>query len=631
MRFRVNELRKRWVIPLSFIVLFLTMMLFPDLSVARSDLPDDLNVGPYVDKIVYKVIGNQDQRILALLSGDIEMDTNFLDPVYVSAFETASDIDVITTPRNGYGHITINCRDYPLNISGLRRAFAFAFDKTRVTNEIQNGMSIEHDSLVPITNSWCVEDDFDWHYYDARPDIGNQILDNLGFEINSTTGYRNAPNGEPFDIKIVYSDSSPEIAGGTAQIGVDALLSLHIDAMKTVTTGISPLDNHGNYDMIFYATNFPVDDVEWLAYEYWTEFADVPYQNPTNFRNATYDSWRDQLLYGTSYEEVYEAAAEMQKILQYNVPRLVVYENLYIQAYRNDQFTGHVPDLGSYISGPWTMRKIHRRSGGFGGTVNVAIREEPDSFNIFVSESAYSNIIFEELWPSLYKFAPDLTAYPYLATNMIIETHVINPVVPDGHTRFTIDIIENAIWSDGTPLTAEDVAFTYTYAIESGVYGNPAATELSDLVAAYAPSPHRVVIEYATESYWHFSHFAYSYIIPKHIFNNNDGIGYAGWNTWNPVFDSDEPHVTCGPFVLTAFDAGESYEISANSNFVFFPDEPPPPASDYTVTNSGTNTGPNNNEEPFSLITIVSITVAGISSVIIIVMVVQVMRYKKHK
>ncbi|TET08657.1 MAG: hypothetical protein E3J86_10270, partial [Candidatus Thorarchaeota archaeon] len=61
----------------------------------------------------------------------------------------------------------------------MRRAFAYAFEKTRVTTEVMDGFSIEHDSLVPRPNGWCVEDEFDWHYYDARPDLGNQLLDDL--------------------------------------------------------------------------------------------------------------------------------------------------------------------------------------------------------------------------------------------------------------------------------------------------------------------------------------------------------------------------------------------------------------------------------------------------------------------
>ncbi|TFG29213.1 hypothetical protein EU528_10055, partial [Candidatus Thorarchaeota archaeon] len=386
---------------------------------ALDDYSESINIGPYVDKVVYKVIGNQDQRILALQAGEIEMDNSFFDPVHLPTLTADPDIDIYSTLRNGYGHITINCRDYPLNISGLRRAFAFAFDKTKITSEVMDGFSIEHDSLVPQTSSWCIENEFEWHYYTNQSDIGNQILDDLGFQINETTGFRHAPNGDPFDI-VIEAPGPSVTSQSVAQIGVDALHSLHIDASKIYSPWGEPnrLSEHGNYDMIFYAVNFYDNDVDWLAYEYWSEYADVYDENPTNFQNDTYDSWREQLLHSTTYEEVYEAAAEMQKILQYNVPRLVVYENTYMQGYRNDQFTGHVEDLGRYISGPWTMRKIQKLDGTFGGTVPIAISEEPDSFNIYVTNSAYSAAILSELWPSLYHYGPDMNPIPDIAENI---------------------------------------------------------------------------------------------------------------------------------------------------------------------------------------------------------------------
>ncbi|MFW9832557.1 MAG: ABC transporter substrate-binding protein [Candidatus Thorarchaeota archaeon] len=601
--------RQKRLVAISFATIFLFMAVSPAISNAV-DVPAQLNVGPYIDKVVYKVIANQDQRILALQAGEIEMDNSFFDPVHLPTLDADPDISIFSALRNGYGHITINCGKYPLNISAFRRAFAFAFDKTAVTSEIMDGFSQEQDSIVPYPNSWCIEDDMPYHYYTAQVATGNAILDAAGFTVDAGTGFRLAPDGSPFSVSIEYASSSPEIAGGTAQIGVDALRALHVDAQTQAAEFneyISRLDSHGDYDMVFYAYNFGSDDVDWLARWFWSEYADVPYQNPWNFRNATFDSWRDQLLYGTTYEEVYEAAAQMQLILQYNVPMLIVYENTYMQGYRNDQYTGHVPDLGSYITGPWTFRKIHKIDGTPGGTVPIAISQEPDSFNIFVTNSAYSIAILEELYPSLYQFAPDLTAYPNLAETMTVETHADNAAVPEGHTRFTVDIIQNATWTDGVQLTAEDVAFTYTYAFESGTYGNPASADLGDLVAAYAPTPYRAIIEFGTESWWHFSNFAYDWIIPKHIFNDVDGIGYQGWNTWNPMFDPAEPNVNCGPFKLTDYDPGEFYEISANPDFHYFPE----------VTSTGP-TGPTTTEPTGGFNATLAIVAGAVGAAVVI-------------
>ncbi|MGY5870887.1 MAG: ABC transporter substrate-binding protein [Candidatus Thorarchaeota archaeon] len=593
---------------------------------ASSNVESDYLVsGPYVDEVIYRVIRNQDQRILALQAGEIETDNSFFDPVYLPQLVADPDVSIFEAVRNGYGHFTINCRDAPLNESVLRRAFAYAFDKTAVTINAMDGFSQEHDSVVPYPNGWCVEDDFDTHYYTDQSAIGNALLDATGdFPIDSGTGYRTY-RGVPFNISIEYSARTSDGSYKFPTFGVDALHRLDIDAAPGPSgypEMFSKLDNHTDYDMMYYATNFYSDDVDWLAYEYWSDYADDYGQNPTNFVNATYDGWRDQLLYGTTYEEVYEAASEMQKILHYNVPRLVVYQNTYIQAYRNDQFTGHVEDLGRYISGPWTMRKIHKIDGTPGGNVPVAIGKEPDSFNIFVTNSAYSAAILSQLWPSLYKYGPDLTPWPDLAESMVTETHSDNAAVPDGHTRFTIDIVQNATWSDGVPLTAQDVAFSFTYAFESGMYGNPAAADLSDIVAAYAPTPYRAVFEFSTESYWHFSDFAFNYIIPYHIFNDTGGIGFEGWESWNPVFDSLQPNVNCGPFIFSDYEDGEYYTIERNPLFHYaaIPYEPITESnSTSTSTTSITTTSEQTNtslEQEFNYPLAINSSIVGFAIVV---------------
>ncbi|TFG33145.1 hypothetical protein EU528_01430 [Candidatus Thorarchaeota archaeon] len=587
-----------------------------------------LQTGPYVDEVIFKVIPYDSERLLALQAGEIELDTSL--SWYYLMLDEDPDIDTYTTPRNSYTNLIINCAKYPLNISGFRRAFAFAYNKTRVLDEWAHGPGIEHDSLLPRPNAFCIEDQFDWHYYSFLPEIGNQILDDLNFTIDTETGYRVAPDGSPFSVTIEYTACSCEKSGGHAKIGVDALHSLGINASMKVANFeeyIPRLDHHGDYDMIIRGRGFDENDVQWLGYEFGSEFSDEPYLNPSNFANDSYDIWLEQLLHGTSYEAVCEAATEMQKILHYNVPELVLFERTDTQVYRTDVFTGHIEDISNNISGPWTVRKIHRLDGTFGGTVTIAISMDPDSFNFYMTSSDSSKVILEELWPSLYDYGPDMNPIPDLVENMLIETHSDNHVVPDGHTRFTLDILQNATWSDGAPLTAEDVVFTFVYAIESGSFGNPIESSFSDLSAVYAPTPYRVVLEFSTESYWNFNDFAFEYIIPIHIFNNTGGIGYEGWNIWNPIFESEDPHVTCGPFVFSDFEEGNYYKIERNPLFHY--------AASYENTTTTTSLNPttsNTNQTtlpqiPFSL-TIAS-AVGGFSSIIILYCGVQILQKRR--
>lgn len=614
-------LKSKAVIAL-IIISLLSVMIVSETN-ATTTLSDDLEnpcSGAFLDKVVYDVIGGDDNsRVLALQAGGIDVLYDTIDDIHEDTLDADPDIGLFHTYRSGYGQLTINCRDYPLNISGLRRAFAYAYDKAAVISDVIDFPAIVHDSLVPLPNMWCVEDSLPWNYYAAQSDIGNQILNDLGFTIDGGTGFRLAPNGSAFDIVIEYASVSPVIGGGIAQLAVDALESLHIDASSLsgdFNEQIARLDSHGEYDMLFYAANYPSEDVDWLAYEYWSDYADIAYANPTNFVNATYDSWRDHLLEGTTYEEVYEAASKMQEILHYNVPRLVVYENQYLQAARVDEFTGFVEDLRWGVAGPWTNVKVHNNSDDvFGGTLTVGLSEEIDTFNIFKIDEPLEELITDNLYSSLYKYGPDRKQYPDLTDSVLVETHDTNAVVTSGETWITVHLRRDANWTDGTPLTADDVAFTFDYIQESGAYGNPMATVFSDYVDSVVVSPYLIQIKIDSESWYDIEKYMHAKIIPEHIFEDTAGIGYDGWDTWNPAINGADPHITSGPFYVSDYSSG-TYELSRNLDYYW-------PADEITTTTTGSNSITDNTTTtsggPFQLDTLTILISVGSITVILVV------------
>jgi len=603
-----------------FTLSLLAVMAISDASTAATltNSLDNPCSGAFLDKVVYEVIsGGESSEIASLQSGTVDVLYNTLDDVNKDTLDADSDIGLYHMYQMGYGHLTINCRDYPLNISGLRRAFAYAYDKTSIRTDVLDGNSVDHDSIVPLPNIWCIEEDLPWHYYSAQPDIGNQILDDLGFTIDGETGYRLAPDGSSFDIVILYPTSSPAIGIGVAQEAVNALQSLYIDASTQAGEPnelVSRLDDHGDYDMIFYGAGYPNDDVEWLAYEYWSDYANTPFMNPTNFANSTFDSWRNQLLNGNTYEEIYEAAAEMQKILQYNVPRLVVYEYQYLQAARVDEFVGYVEDLKWGVGGPWTNLKVHDKSGNvLGGTLTIGISEDIDTFNIFEIDSPLEELITGNLYSSLYKYGPGMKQYPDLADSILIQTHDTNPSILSGFSWVTVDIKRNANWTDGYPLTATDVAFTFNYIEGSGAYGNPMATEFSDFVSAVVTDTYQVRIQINSDYWLDIEKYMHAKIIPEHIFNDTGGIGYDGWNSWDPVFGSGQPHVTSGPFYVSDYDSG-TYELSRNTEYYW------PSGLNPTTTTTTTNVTTTSGGQ-FPLENLTTIIIIGSVGVIIVVIV----------
>ncbi|MFO7835406.1 MAG: ABC transporter substrate-binding protein [Candidatus Thorarchaeota archaeon] len=574
--------RKKRIFAVFLVAAFLFMAASPLFAKAQDDL-GHTKTGPFVEKIVYDVISQEDQAVLALQDGSIDLIGDMVDPSFLQELDEAEDIQTESVLRNGYGYITINCAKYPFNITAFRRALNFAVDKQAISADVWDGLSEPQDSCVPKVNPFSVEEDLNYHYYEANVELGQQLLEDAGFVDDNDDNWLEAPNGEEFDVLIECAQSSP-IAIEVGQYVADALVELGVEATSEPTDFYEYLNRlyfHGDYDMVFLGSSFSSFDVDWLAYEYWSEYVDEPYWNFPNFANDSYDAWREQLLYSTELEDVMEAAKEMQKIWVYQSPMIIAYENEEISAYRTDRFEGFVNDVSGGVPGYWTNYKVHLKDdegGPYGGTFTWSNPLDLDTFNTMVSSSAYTNNILMMLYDSLITIDWNGEDLNWLCTDYEALTHDDDSDVPDGHTRFTFDMVQNATWTDGEPLTAEDVAFSLNYFRDAP--GNPYGVDLTDVTAAYAKTPYTLEVEFSTESYWHLHNIAYKPVLPKHIFTE---IGLEGWNTWNPDPPSDEM-VTSGPFNVSEYQPGEFCEISRNPNYFFAPD--------YTVDENGGPLGP---------------------------------------
>ncbi len=521
--------------------------------------------GPFVDKIYYDIITPVDEQVLALQDNNIDLIGDYVDPSFYDQLNQTSNIELENTLRNGYGYITINTAKYPFNITSFRRAFSFALDKNAISTDIWDSFSEPCDSLIPKINPFSVESQLSYSYYDANIAIANQLLDAAGFGDVDSDNIREAPDGTEFDVVIEAAQSS-SIAIEVAMKAEEALTALNISATAVPTDFYEYLNRlyfHEDYDMAFLGSSFGNFDVDWMAYEYWSEYADEPYYNFPNWQNATYDSWRDQLLYSTSYSDVYDAAIEMQKIWIYDCPMVICYENEYINAYRTDTFEGFTNDVVNGVKGWWTNQKVSLISGGpIGGTLRRSLALDIDTFNPLVTNSLYTEHVLDELYDSLFRRDPDGNLMNWLADSYLIETHADNALVPSGHTRITIDLVKNATWTDGRPLSARDVAFTFNYLNEHGL--TQATPYTSDLYAAYSLTDYRFIVEFKSESYWHFSHIAEIPILPKHIWSLQDPTSY------NPDYTEV---VSSGPFYVSDHSPGNYIELTRNPYYFKLPSE----------------------------------------------------------
>jgi peptide/nickel transport system substrate-binding protein len=542
------------------------LIIVPSVSVLSSGIQNGEGIGPNVDGLVFTVISHDATQVLALQNDEIDMIAEYLDAEQYSALSTSEDIAIAQTLGNGYGLVTINTAKYPLNITAFRRAIAFAVDKERISQYAFMNLSEPLDSCVPRINPFSAEDVLADRFYASDLTKARQLLADAGFNDTDSDGYIEAPNGSEILLEVFIPDSSTSgIPDGVGEVFEDALQELDINYERETDDWITPiysrLNFHEDYDIAFLRYTHRGFDVDWLASRFRSENAEVPYYNYPNFRNLTFDSYCDQLLYSTDLSSVREAATEMQKVIAYECPIIVLYEAYDLVAYRTDRFDGPVNAIDGGALNWWTYYKVQLREPNDDSAMSVfrsGIHLDIGTFNLLRSMGhRRTERVLSLMYDSLIRRDHEGNDVLWLAESIYVETHDDNPGVPEGSTRFTIRITENATWTDGSRLDANDVKATLEY-------GQNIQPVLNNLTSIDVLDSHELQVEFNVESHWLLHRFGYMPILPEVVL---DELGPDGWEVWHPD-PSVEQMLTSGPFNVTGYVNAEYIEFTKNPNYL---------------------------------------------------------------
>ncbi|HEY3366911.1 MAG TPA: ABC transporter substrate-binding protein [Symbiobacteriaceae bacterium] len=84
--------------------------------------------------------------------------------------------------------------------------------------------------------------------------------------------------------------------------------------------------------------------------------------------------------------------------------------------------------------------------------LTVGMWSSPDSFSTITNKTTYGSRVFELIYPSLFVMTDKLEFEPRVAESVTVS---------DKQDMFTFKLRKNAKWSDGKPITADDVAYTF--------------------------------------------------------------------------------------------------------------------------------------------------------------------------
>lgn len=185
---------------------------------------------PSLDKINLKVI-DQTQIVKAMKNGEIDMTDSTTGSIAQEAKKSGDGkLKVLSTPGTDYSVIGFVSHDYDKekNKTGaerpkykekeLRQAMLYAIDRKKWIKAFYQGYGKELNSFVPSIH-WIAADQKDLNNYSYDPEKAKKMLDKLRYKDRNGDGFREDPNGKPFEINLKhYAGSNPTFEPRTAAI-----------------------------------------------------------------------------------------------------------------------------------------------------------------------------------------------------------------------------------------------------------------------------------------------------------------------------------------------------------------------------------------------------------------------------
>jgi peptide/nickel transport system substrate-binding protein len=187
-----------------------------------------------------------------------------------------------------------------------------------------------------------------------------------------------------------------------------------------------------------------------------------------------------------------------------------------------------------------------------GPTLRVEADTSFSTFNPFLAYFAGDLEVINAIYPMLTTSAQNGAPEPYLATKWTTS--------PD-HLTWTFTIRGGLKWSDGVPLTAEDIAWTYHLIMTNPVAGTANGSLLGKVTSVAAPDATTLVIKTKTPV----SDLAYTGatipVVPEHVWASR----VKNLGSFQNM--SSFPVIGYGPWTLTGYVTNQYATLTANKDF----------------------------------------------------------------
>jgi len=196
-------------------------------------------------------------------------------------------------------------------------------------------------------------------------------------------------------------------------------------------------------------------------------------------------------------------------------------------------------------------------------TLRIALQQEPDTLNYYYTQMWFGTTVQDLIHAQNWVIDNNLNAVPVIAAEI---PSAENGGLSEDGTVITFKIRDGAVWSDGTPITADDFVFTYEMVLADT--NTPSSRDPWDTaVASVEAADESTVVITTNEPYapW-LSKFVMP-PLPAHVlrpvFESEGTLDSAAWNR--------EPDVTSGPYTFVNWESGSEMNFVRNENYFLEP------------------------------------------------------------
>ncbi|MEV2275200.1 ABC transporter substrate-binding protein [Nocardiopsis sp. NPDC049922] len=184
-------------------------------------------------------------------------------------------------------------------------------------------------------------------------------------------------------------------------------------------------------------------------------------------------------------------------------------------------------------------------------TFTIAVSQQVDTFNPFVAQLAVTTNVLGHVYDTLVTADPETNEpAPALAQGWEASE--------DGLT-WTFQLRDDVVFTDGEPLTADDVVWTLTTIMAESAAAVASGSYVAGFESVTAEGDHTVVVELA-EPQATMESLAVP-IVPRHVW---EPILEAEGDAFSDHTNEEFPVVGSGPFTLVGHEPGESITLEAN-------------------------------------------------------------------